>query len=418
MGTQLVGPLRVIRAPGDGGGSGTTVVTGGSFGHLRASARRRWAVVVLAVVLGAVGAIAVGVALPAKYQSTTVLVVPSGAVSGVSGPGQASEADNLAATYAGLIPQDQTLQRIAAVAAGMSTADAAQAMAVTVQSGSAILTLRFTASTPKKALLGAEAVARAITGPSQGTPAIPAGSLVLVALPQKAARSSASLLKSATLGTVLGLVLGLILAVAWERSDPRVDDLDDLREVVEAPCWPGELAPGAATSLVYGWTRDADDEIVEVAFLHLGRPDGAAVSACQAAIVEAGGDQVEVRDLDLRVGGPQGAVEPDQPVVLLVATGTKLDAVTTSVRKLSELRASVSWAFLLPTGARGQRHRGSASPVRKPPPALIAAPVGVPLPPVSAEPGRGEVRNGSGSKPEPEPEPEPEDTVDSPATSG
>ncbi|MGO9560955.1 MAG: hypothetical protein ACLPQS_03695 [Acidimicrobiales bacterium] len=325
--------------------------------HLRAAARRRYLLVVAAVVLAVAGSLAVGVAEPTKYVSTVILVVPSG-----GRPGAASEADNLAATYAALIPQDQQVQLAAGSAAGMSSTQAGQAISVTVESGSAILTVRFTAGSAAKAYLGAQAVATAVTG-RPVTRAIITGSLVIVAKAQPATSSASSPLKRLVLGGMLGLLLGLVLAVAWERSDPRIDDLDELSELVDSPCSSGDLAPGAAASLVQDWVV-AGGDYMRAGLLIVGQPDRTALVAFRRSLEAASDHQVELSELDFAALGSQSLVGRYNPIVALVAVGSTRSSLVKRVRELSDLGGRVNWALLMPAASSPRspkRSRGSGA---------------------------------------------------------
>jgi capsular polysaccharide biosynthesis protein len=313
--------------------------------HLRAAISRRYPVVVAAVVLAVAGALAAGIVRPTEYRSTVILVVPSGGV-----PGAASEADNLAATYAVLIPEDQKVQLSAGLAAGMVSTEAGQAISVTVLSGSAILTVRFTANSAAKAYLGAQAVASAITGPHPVTRAIPAGSLVLVAKAQPATSLASSPLKTALLGGLLGALLGLVLAIAWERADPRIDDLNDLNELIAAPCSSGELVPAAAASLVQDWVL-AGGAYMRVGLLIVGQPDAGALVSFRRSLEAAGDQRVELSELDFAAVGSQNLIGRYKPIVALVAVGTRRDSLVTKVSQLSELGGRLSWALLVPAAA-------------------------------------------------------------------
>ena len=52
----------------------------------------------------------------------------------------------------------------------------------------------------------------------------------------------------ALLGVILGSVLGVVLLLAWERSDPRIDDLETLGSEVDCPTTSLEHASDETTA--------------------------------------------------------------------------------------------------------------------------------------------------------------------------
>ena len=154
--------------------------TGAGWTHFVCAARRRGVVVLAALLLGALCGLAVVHFSPASYASSALLVVPSGARS--AGPGAASDAQTLAATYAAEIPQDAAVHGAIAATTGIPATQVASRLTITVESGSALLDLRFTAPSAAKAVAG--------TGAPRGSarsPALPSAA----SRPVRAGRSSA-----------------------------------------------------------------------------------------------------------------------------------------------------------------------------------------------------------------------------------
>jgi capsular polysaccharide biosynthesis protein len=183
--------------------------------------RRSW-LLVLALVAGSAGGWFAGVHAGTTYGAQATLVVQSGA--GKTGPGSANDALALATTYSALIPKDQSILSNAASAVGLSSATVERDLSVTVESGTSLLLLDFSAPTAAQAVAGAQAVAHAVSSDAPLTAAIAAGSVAIVSVPNQAHKQGMLHNYGIELGAFLGLVVGLILVLAAERADPRVDD--------------------------------------------------------------------------------------------------------------------------------------------------------------------------------------------------
>ncbi len=199
------------------------------FGVLQ---RRGW-VVVITVIVAMLGAYTYAHHKPPNYSASAYVLVSSGATR--LGPGSANEASSLATTYSGLIPKDSAI--IAAVSRQLSAnpSDVRSAISVFTTNSTALLEVRYSATTPGTAIAGAKAVANAIVGPTPATKAIPAGAILLASLPTSASAASSTRKTALPLGGVMGIILGLIILLAWERFDPRIDSIDDLADVLEVP---------------------------------------------------------------------------------------------------------------------------------------------------------------------------------------
>jgi hypothetical protein len=367
------------------------------------AAWRRGPIVVLALIIATAAALGISYLSRVKYKSTALLVV-------AGSPGTADGANSLAATYAGFLPEDSNVQRVLANAIGVT--DPTQypsivtSLVTTVVANSAIVSLAFTAPTPIQAQVGLHVLvsdltlgvlqwktkgeshvdcsvnfvgSRPQTRPpktslaraaelqyrcplSLAVPLSPAsGYLVLVKDASTGVRSTPGKVKTAVLGGVLGLLLGLVLAVAWERSDPRTDDLADLRSVVECPSWEGMITPAAAISMLAHWRQAVSDEQIRIGTMGVGRYDPAALGQLQRTIQSAALDQgVAFRNVNLGGKSVFEGLDTQTPIVVLcVAQGTPLATVRDTVRRLRELGHLPDWAFLLPGG--GVRARSSAS---------------------------------------------------------
>jgi capsular polysaccharide biosynthesis protein len=183
--------------------------------------RRGW-LLALALIAGSAGGWFAGVHAGTTYSAQATLVVQSGA--GKAGPGSANDALALATTYSALIPKDQSILSAAASTLNMSTSAVEHNLTVTVENGTSLLLLDFSAPTANRAVAGADAIARAVASNTPLTAAIAAGSVAIVNVPNTAHRQGTLHKYGIALGAFLGLVVGLILVLAAERADPRIDD--------------------------------------------------------------------------------------------------------------------------------------------------------------------------------------------------
>ncbi len=187
----------------------------------RGLVRRGW-LLALALVAGSAGGWFAGVHAGTSYSAQAVVVVQSGA--GKTGPGSANDALALATTYSALIPKDQSILSTAGGVLNLSNSAVANGLSVTVEEGTSLLQIDFTASSPQRAIEGAQAVAHAVASGTPRTDAIATGSIAVVSLPTGAHRQGTLHKDGVVLGGFLGIVVGLILVLAAERADPRIDD--------------------------------------------------------------------------------------------------------------------------------------------------------------------------------------------------
>jgi len=183
--------------------------------------RRGW-LLALALIAGSAGGWFAGVHAGTTYGAQATLVVQSGA--GKTGPGSANDALALATTYAALIPKDQSILSTAGATLNLSSSAIARSLSVTVETGTSLVLLAFSAPTAARAVAGADAVARAVASSTPLTAAIAAGSVAIVNVPSSAHKQGTLHRYGIVLGAFVGLVVGLILVLAAERADPRIDD--------------------------------------------------------------------------------------------------------------------------------------------------------------------------------------------------
>jgi capsular polysaccharide biosynthesis protein len=197
------------------------VVTSRDHRFPRGLVRRGW-LLALALAAGSAGGWFAGVHAGTTYGAQATLVVQSGA--GKTGPGSANDALALATTYSALISKDQSILSTAGGMLHMSSGTVARSLSVTVENGTSLLLVDFSAPTAAQAVAGADAVARAVASSTPLTAAIAAGSVAIVSVPNTAHRQGTLHKYGIALGGFLGLVVGLILVLAAERADPRIDD--------------------------------------------------------------------------------------------------------------------------------------------------------------------------------------------------
>ncbi len=217
-------PEPVVEAPGPTTPALEDAVPAATIGRRtfpRGLVRRSW-LVALALVAGSAGGWYAGRHAATSYGAESVVVVQSGA--GKTGPGSANDAMALATTYAALIPKDASVLSAPAGVLNMSSSAVASALSVTVEQGTSLLQINFTASSASKAIDGAQAVARAVASSKPLTAAIAAGSVAIVSVPTSAHLQGTLHKYGIVIGAFLGLVIGLILLLAAERADPRIDD--------------------------------------------------------------------------------------------------------------------------------------------------------------------------------------------------
>ena len=204
--------------------------------------RRRVVLLVAGLVAGSAGGYLATAHHRSSYVATAVLVVRSGA--SPSGPGGANDAEALAITDAALLPSDQAVMTQVASQLKVPESTLPHDMTVQALSGTALLQVRFTASSASEAVAGANAVAAAVTGPRPDDRAIGNGSVALVAKAKSATRSTGLAKEALPVGAVLGLAVGAGAALAAERADRRIDDPQGLSDAAGSPvaAMPGGLS--------------------------------------------------------------------------------------------------------------------------------------------------------------------------------
>jgi hypothetical protein len=158
---------------------------------------RRWWVLALCAVVAALAALAVTALRPAPYVASAFVAVPVGAAPDVG---------------------DRTAQALAlAQVLGMDRSLAARVhgkLAVFGEENTTQIELHVQADTAEAALAGAREAARHVV--EDGTPAAPAGSLVVLSLPDGATLDGTGRMEVTAVAVLLGLVAGAI-GVGWRQ---------------------------------------------------------------------------------------------------------------------------------------------------------------------------------------------------------
>lgn len=308
-----------------------------------------------------------------SYTADALVVVPSGA--GPRGPGNASEAIKLAVTYAVLIPEDDRILRRLAAELKTTSGEIARRLVVFHDADTSLLRLRFKGPTPRYAMAGATAAARAVTSPTPSSPSIAKRSIALVSLPRHAESATSTPSTALAIGLVLGLALGLVAFVAWERSDPRITNVASLEAETGCPSSTmAQLSSESVRILLQRWEAlgkgnkptpiailPVNEKLQPVAMAAArrlrdgGRDTSVAVDVAEAEWSPASAPAVGDASVILRAGAAPGsssageAVALDSDVVVLVAApGTSVADVRNVEGILRRLGIKPDWALLAP----------------------------------------------------------------------
>lgn len=342
--------------------------------------QRRWYIVLTCFLLGILVAFLVSSRTPPQYLAEAVVVVPA-VGAGQTPPGSPDAAAKLATNYATLIPLDDAVMSAAATQAGVTTEDLRDSLTVASDPGTALIRIDVVSRQAIVAVDSAAAVAATVTRalpPGQ----IARGSLKLVTVPSEAARMGESSSSSLLIGGLLGLLVGLLAAFALERSDRRVDSVDDLADLLGTPAtaW-ATVTPAEARALAYRWRALSGvpaPEVAVVATAPMSRDDvkallaslgpdapgdspAPAVAAASASSTPPGQDLVRGRAAEdsgdigvVAVGAPgsgEGAelrAQMSDLVVMVVREGTRVSVVRENLLRLGEYGVAVVWGLLAP----------------------------------------------------------------------
>jgi capsular polysaccharide biosynthesis protein len=320
--------------------------------------RRGWLLVIL-IVAGIAGGTVAARHQAVSYQASSTLVVQSGA-SSTTGPGGAAEAEQLAITYATVIPTDSAILDRAASRLGISAQTLSSRLTVSVQTGTAVFVVDYKAPTQRQAVAGAAEVAQVVGGSVASSRSIPSGTVSVVHL-ASAASASGSLAKyGKELGGILGLVLGLILVMAAERADQRVDTAAELATVTGCPA-SAVLEDLSPTELSRAIAMDpAATEGVTIVPLDGSDGSSSAALATQLRSVwPSGADGAPVSVSPPFESDPVAEAEAAGPTVLVVRAGETVRRTVSVAGRLNAVHRGPVWAVLVSRRARRKLAAGA-----------------------------------------------------------
>jgi succinoglycan biosynthesis transport protein ExoP len=337
--------------------------------------RRRWRIVALCVLLGLLGAGVASYLTPREYSSDVTLYVSlQGRADSSDAAYQASQiAKERVVSYAPLLQDERITQPVIdKLQLGVTAAQLAQRITVTVQPDTVVLSAAVTDTSPQRAADIANALADEFVGlvssleqpfgpqpaaAPAGQPAPQATKIgVQIIRPATAVNQpiSPNIPFNIALGTALGLLVGLAAAFLRNARDTRIHSAERLRELTGAPLL-AEI-PTERNARMYPLTLGAPPGSARVEamrklrtnlqFPHGGRPsrvvvvtsatvgEGKTTTACNLALALAdAGARVLIVDLNLR--------RPDVHHYLQVEPGAGVANVL--VGRIAAARATVRW---------------------------------------------------------------------------
>ena len=340
--------------------------------------QRRWYIVLTCLLLGVLAAFLVSSRTPTQYLAEAVVVVPAVAT-GQLPPGSPDAAAKLATNYATLIPLDDAVISAAATKAGVATEDLRDSLTVASDPGTALIRIDVVSTEALVAVDSATAVASTVTRPIPPGQ-IAKGSLKLVTVPSDATRMGETHSSALLIGGILGLLVGLLAAFALERSDRRIDSVDDLADLLGTPAtaW-ATVTPAEARALAYRWRALSGvpaPEVAVVATAPMSREDvkqllaslgpdspGDPAPAVASSAPSTATSQDLVRGRAGEDSGDIGVVAVGAPgsgegaelraqmsdlVVMVVREGTRVAVVRDNLVRLGEYGVAVVWGLLAP----------------------------------------------------------------------
>jgi len=296
--------------------------------------RRRWWLLALTTAAVALAAYAVTSVQKESYISQALAVVPAGATS--DAPGSATDAEQLAATYAALIPQDDRIQTAVGREMRLSPDEVEEKISVVNSSDTALLELRYRDASAQRSVEGARALAAAVD--DNTSPNIPRDTLNPVRLPtEPLADTPGGDAAGLLAGLLLGLFLGSVLMVFLERADARGDDDRDFEDATGLPATSlGRRSAGPQAALVDRWESISSNDPARVALVPVA--GGAEKAAERAAEALGHSSSVLIEPAAGPGREPSGeSVALSSDVVVLVAR--KGDPLRAASRRLAGLRS-------------------------------------------------------------------------------
>jgi hypothetical protein len=320
-------------------------------------ARRRAWLLVLMVATGVVGGYVAARSAGTSYTARAIVVVVPGA--GVA-PGTAYDPRALAVTDAALIPQDEFVMRQTATALSLPLSQVEASVSASVEPGTAVIFIDYTAPSGFAAVRGAIDVATALVGSAPPSAAIRAHSLAVVSVPAAADETRGLRSLGLPLGAALGLLFGLAAVAIAERVDRRMDGKRDLASACgcqateeDAPPGGGELARAISRASA---GREGVLAVVALSETALAGAEHIAadlrrnwlrneLARRRIKVVPAWGD------------GACALAEDKGPTVLVAAYGEREATALEMARRLDAIGRAPAWAVLVPSAKVVRRWR-------------------------------------------------------------
>jgi capsular polysaccharide biosynthesis protein len=345
-----------------------------SNSKLLAVALRRGWVVVIAIAAVTALATAINGARQGETVSEAVAIVPAGA--GAEGPGNATQATQLAQTYVEAIPEDGAVLGYIAEQIGRSSDEVADNFTVVGNPSTSVLRLRYKDPNRERSLSAAQAALTSVTGRRPRGESVAPRSLNVVHQPRVVSETAPNSSAAIPIGIILGLGLGIVLVVGWERSDPRIDVAGELADAAGTPATAlGDVAPGNIDALLERWRRlpgnGAGPQVVGLvagterteAYVRPAANELARLSAAGGQLLRVGTASRPAGVADGLVivtggvpGGPSAgeAVAADASIVVVaVERGARVSELSGSLAVLTQFGAAPAWALFVRPGGSG-----------------------------------------------------------------
>jgi capsular polysaccharide biosynthesis protein len=339
LGDLSIGDGRPAPAPWRAHARAWRLRTAGRFSRFfPAWFRRRAWLMAAAALAGALGGLSYGMVSTPSYSAEATLAVPAGLTSA------ANEAQALAISYAAILPGDNAILAPAANKLGVSLDDLTRHLAVSVQTGTSVLVLKYTAPTSDEAVHGVNVIADSIVNHKTHSTIVPLNTVETVQLATSAHDSDILGKYGLPIGLFLGLLVGVIIALIAERLDPRADRADEITEVFGQPVAmvPSELsvaefghavltAQGAKRTMTLAplrwWDVPAAYSIERTL-----APDYPDTTISVSRAIE---------------GGMAHRLDPNSELVLVVRSGEHMQAIGDALERLRLTGRAPAWIALL-----------------------------------------------------------------------
>lgn len=303
-----------------------------------------------------------------RYVQTLTLIVPAGTTMPSVNSDQSTK---LAVTYAGLIPNDDSVKRFLARSIGETPKAVAGGLTAVNDANTGLIHLTYKDADAHKAYEGVRGLARALAAADPASDRITPGTLKVADLPDDVPHAG-GLVTPLLSAVVFGLLLGFVVVIAWERADPRLDDVDDLARELGRP------ATSADTRTLHVLRKNIDSVIGNGNRSVLVMPTDASMTGDTRKVVHAldrnasvSGAPLEVHqlapveELGADLLGQEGAV------ILLARVGSRARRVREIVETLRRFGLEPVWGLLVPPGRLqdlpGEDARTAQAPVHDQP---------------------------------------------------